>query len=574
MKRRSEASSAAAAHWSKVGEKKRSVEKEVVEKKNEEEKTGEREDKNYTKPSTTDRKQSHNSPIRLFYSPSCDPNDNQDTVMLSELIGIGSLVETFQFNFTIDVRLFLSYLHPQFSSQRRKVTFVTGTPLYDQQEWGPDLDKLFGKFNITQVVADLPVRYGTHHSKMMVNFYDDDSCEVIIMTCNITKLDFGGLTQMCWRSERLYKEKPGQGSASIRGNRFKRDLINYIKAYKKRPLNELCERLKQYDFLKVNVDLVASFPGDYRLGNVGDDDELYGYGKLYQVLKRNGCLLDNTDAKKHYRVLSQVSSIAYPLTVKKTETSSVFTHLLCPLIFSLNSKKKIPLIEPGTKNATSHQLSHNYTPQIVYPSVEDVAANNVGFGAGQLIHFNYSTTKKHKDHYQQNINPYLYRWRPNGAKTTGREYTPPHVKLYMCDNGDNWQSIKWIMMGSHNLSKQAWGGGKGFRYWDNTDTYEVSSYELGVFVTPESSSNGGNTPPNGCKLLVPSYKCDSIELSTSLSTSLAPSNTPSLTKLPVRLPLQLPPAKYSSSDKPWSALVNFGSSIKDKFGQCYNGLDS
>lgn len=73
------------------------------------------------------------------------------------------------------------------------------------------------------------------------------------------KIDFGGLTQMCWKSGRLHRSN---GNISPeRGARFQKDLKNYLFRYKKNPLRELGKSLDEYDFLPVNIELVASAPG-------------------------------------------------------------------------------------------------------------------------------------------------------------------------------------------------------------------------------------------------------------------------------------------------------------------------
>lgn len=178
------------------------------------------------------------------------------------------------------------------------------------------------------------------------------------------------------------------------------------------------------------------------------------------------------------------------------------------------------LVPPGRQGSLGHQKFHNYTPHIIYPTRSEVTSNRLGPAAGLAIHFNHTRNKTAASQYHQNIKPYLCKWNP-GNDVTGRETTPPHVKLYMSDNGDNWRSLKWVFLGSHNLSKQAWGGGKGFGGWYDIEEYEVSSWELGVLVTRE----GG---------LHPVYKSDF---------SLEPG--------PVRLPFELPPTKYGD-EEPWS----------------------
>lgn len=473
------------------------------------------------------------STIRLLYNSSNNmvekPHDetvNLDTVTVHELVGTSDLVETFQFNFSIDLEFFLTYLHPEFSKNNRKITFISGN---SQLAAHPLRKMIETKFNISEVVAPLPNRFASHHSKMMINFYLDDSVEVVIMTSNLTQLDFGGLTQAVWRSGRL---QLGDTTASL-GKRFKRDLSGYLAKYGNARIDNLVDRLAKYNFNPVEVELVASAPGVYSLDKLGSKDEAYGYGKLRQVLHRNDLLIKNS--KKSHNLLAQVTSIAYPYSSKKGNTASVFSHLLCPLVFSSWTKQ----LEPGSAPSQEHQREFNYEPHIVYPTAKEVASSNFGYLSGSALHFKYSGSVIHQNQYTQNIKPYLRKWGPS-SNVTGRESVAPHVKYYACDNGDNWKTLRWVLVGSHNLSKQAWGfpqnkiGG---------ETYEVSSYELSVLVVGHK------------KGLVPVYNQD---ISTEPNVN------------PVRFPFTLPPTKYGTGDKPWSAGEDCGL-MKDRWGNLHHG---
>lgn len=503
------------------------------------------------------------SQIRLLSDPSyslhgikTDLDVNKDTLLLADLVGSKDLKETYQFNFSVDLEFFLMHLHPNMSRQLRKITFITGSRLLDPDELTQDIALIKSKFNINELTADLPTRFGTHHTKMMINFYEDDTCEIIIMTCNLQKIDFGGLTQMCWKSGRLHRSNGNMSPE--RGARFQKDLKNYLFRYKKNPLRELGKSLDEYDFLPVNIELVASAPGFFNMAESTNDSEIYGYGKLYQVLRRNNLLIDNSKGENKYNVLAQVSSISYPFATEKLNTASIFSHLLCPLIFSGMSKASFNLLKPGAALFKNHQNTHNYRPHILYPSVDDVANSNVGFASGQALHFKFTTTPTHRNQYEQNIKPYLYRWQSGSqADETGRENVVPHVKLYMCDNGDDWSTLRWVLMGSHNLSKQAWGAKNETRFTNNDPlVYKVSSYELGVLIP-------GNMDPNDDGItLKPIYGRD---------TFLAPQHN---NDTPLRIPFKLPPVKYKPSERPWSALINYGNNLKDRFGQCYYGLDA
>lgn len=472
------------------------------------------------------------SAIHILYNSSnsliddLDDSVNLDTVTIHELVGTADLLETFQFNFSIDLEYFLTYLHPDFSKNKRNITFISGN---SHLAGHPLRKEIENKFNISELIAPLPNRFASHHSKMMINFYLGDQVEVVIMTCNLTQLDFGGLTQAVWRSGKLHMGE----TTAIRGKRFKRDLTSYLKKYGMPKIDKLIERLGKFNFNPVEVELVVSAPGIYSFDKIGAKDETYGYGKLRQVLHRNDLLVKNS--KKMHNVLAQVTSIAYPYASKKGETASVFTHLLCPSMFTSWKKQ----LAPGSVPSQEHQKEFNYEPHIIFPTAKEVAASNFGYLSGSAVHFNFSGTLTHQNQYTQNVKPYLRKW-GSSSKSTGRESVTPHVKYYACDNGDNWRTLKWVLVGSHNLSKQAWGYPQTRTHGQ---TFEVSSYELSVLVI-------GNK-----KGLIPVYGLDF-------------SSDPNAT--PVRLPFGLPPSKYAIDDKPWSAGENHGQ-MKDRWGNFHHG---
>lgn len=576
--KRSEAAIAAAQHWSNTKRHKentieqegtksahephigiRESPKEVIVVSSEDEEIDEKVNNEPSQISEQNRSQ-----IRLMSDPSYSLHEtkteydiNKDTVLLSDMVGSEDLKETYQFNFSVDLDFFLMHLHPNMSKYLRKITFITGSRLLDANELTLDIAFIKSKFNISELTADLPIRFGTHHTKMMINFYTDETCEIIIMTCNLQKIDFGGLTQMCWKSGRLNKSSGGK--TPKRGALFQKDLKSYLCRYKKKPLHDLSKYLDDYDFLPVNIELVASAPGFFNMAESTDESEIYGYGKLYQVLKRSNLLIDNSKREAKYNILAQVSSISYPFATEKLNTASIFSHLLCPLIVSGKSRVSFNLLKPGAELFKKHQNEHNYKPHILYPSAEDVANSNIGFASGQALHFKYTTTPTHRNQYEQNIKPYLYRWQSKSSKDeTGRENVSPHVKLYMCDNGDDWSTLRWVLMGSHNLSKQAWGAKNGAKFTNGDPLiYQVSSYELSVLIPGNVNQNDNNS-----HILKPVYGSDTF-----------PTGQRS-TSVPLRMPFKLPPVKYQPSDMPWSALINYGHNLKDRFGQCYYGLDT
>lgn len=472
------------------------------------------------------------SPIHLLTNPSYGLSDelptevNTDTVTIAELVGQQDLLETYQFNFNVDLEYFLTFPHSNFAKNRRKIVFITGSPILGNHP----LRDLFRKaFDISEAVAPLPNRYASHHSKMMINVFESGEIEIVIMTCNLTQLDFGGLTQAVWRSGRLKKGK----TTSKTGKRFRIDLLRYLSKYGLSVTKTIIKRIDNLDYSSVEVELVASAPGKYSLEDIGKKSEAYGYAKLRQVLERNLLLIEDTNPE--HKFLAQVTSIAYPYTSKNGQCGSVFSHLLCPLIF----KDWLKQLDPGAQSFESHQTDFNYSPQIMFPTTKDIAHSNFGFLSGSAVHFKCTKSTVYGSQYEQNIRKYLYKWGASGD-STGRERVTPHVKYYACDNGDNWESLKWVLVGSHNLSKQAWG----YPVAKSGGTeYQVDSFELSVLV------------PGKHKPLIPVYGKDVCE---------------DQNGTPVRFPFVVPPTKYDKRDQPWSVDVDCGK-LKDRWGNEYHG---
>lgn len=414
----------------------------------------------------------------------------KDGVSLEELVP-PDLTATFQFNFSVDVAFFLAHL-PDCD-----VTFVTGADLSDQRAERP----------FRSLRAPLADRFGSHHTKMMVNFFATE-VEVVILTANLTMLDFGGLTQMCWRSGRLpLGRSRGQGAV------FQRDFVHYLRRYRLKEVSALAQTLARYDFSAVDVELFALVPGTFDLAEVTTDSETYGYGKFHQLLRRNHQPVPEGTTN----VLAQVSSIAAPYKSRGGETALVFSHIICPIVAAAPEAPR--LLEAGAEPFRQLQRRHRLSPLIVYPSVADMSRCCVGWGGGQLSHFNYTSSAPARAQFAQNIEPYLCRWH---SALRGR--APAHVKMYLCDNADAWGSLRWAVMASHNLSKQAWG------YPTKDTLFKVASYELGVFV----SGRG--------RRLVPSRD--------------------------VLVPFDLPPRRYAATDRPWSYRVP--TNTRDIYGRVYH----
>ena len=70
-----------------------------------------------------------------------------------------------------------------------------------------------------------PYPYGTHHTKLMIFIYDDDSVRVVVSTANLVPSDWENRTQGLWIGPKC---PPGQGDSPTA---FKSCLLRYLQSY-------------------------------------------------------------------------------------------------------------------------------------------------------------------------------------------------------------------------------------------------------------------------------------------------------------------------------------------------------
>lgn len=335
-------------------------------------------------------------------------------------------------------------------------------------------------------------RWGSHHSKLMVLVFGDGTLQVVIHTANLIPVDWDNLTQGVWMSPRLKKsaQSGGDGDASADssiGHQFKRDFIKYLAAYKTKSTDRAVKLVQEFDFSPVKAHLVASVPGNYQPN--GADYRQWGLCRLQKVLQSINC--------KGGQLVAQISSIASLGPSQSTYLNSVEQALNGQPV---NSKDK-PLCEMD----------------IVYPTVQDVQESLGGYMSGTSIHLRRQQPQEKKQ--MEYIGPRLRKW---AAVEAGRQRAAPHIKTYFRTTPDS-RALKWFMLTSANLSKQAWGivnKTKGNQW--------IQSWECGVLVTANMF---------GYDSFTPIYKRDC-------------GPDPGVY---IRMAYDIPLSRYSSGDKAWSS---------------------
>uniref|UniRef100_A0A4W6G585 Tyrosyl-DNA phosphodiesterase 1 n=1 Tax=Lates calcarifer TaxID=8187 RepID=A0A4W6G585_LATCA len=293
--------------------------------------------------------------------------------------------------------------------------------------------------------AKLDIAFGTHHTKMMLLWYEE-GFRVIILTSNLIRADWYQKTQGMWMSP-LFPRLP-KGSSVSEGESptfFKRDLLEYLASYRAPELEEWIQRIKEHDLSETRVYLVGSTPGRY----VGSDMERWGHLRLRRLLYEH---TEPIPGEERWPVIGQFSSIGSMGLDKTKWLAGEFQRTLTTL---------------GKSSLRSDPPVH-----LLYPSVEDVRTSLEGYPAGGSLPYSIQTAQK-----QLWLHSYFHRWKAN---TTGRSHAMPHIKTYMRTSPDFTQ-LAWFLVTSANLSKAAWGALE-----KNNTQVMVRSYELGVLFVPSA----------------------------------------------------------------------------------------
>lgn len=458
---------------------------------------------------------------------------DKDTASLSDLVGSKDLIRTYQFNMLID----FDYLSRFVTSKDCEFTLINKSD--DDHLHIKDQSWERYKIHTIDVSSKLP-KYGTHHTKMMVNFYRDDTCQIVLHTMNLTEADHKIQTQMCWMSPQLEMHKdvndwfdfnqPNLSLIDETGLVFKRDFIAYLLTYENNDINKLIDQVAKYDFSPIDVVFVASTPGHYQFTDWNkltkpSSKPMFGYGRLWQVI--HILKLQSLMGK----LVGQVSTIAGPCDNWKR---NVFVHVLTSCV-----EKGYPISKKADYKYVANK--NKVEPVIIWPTVTEILKSCAAPLSGIALHL---TSRGKWAAYERQfleIKNYFHRWscsdEPELSKA-GRSNLAPHVKTYTVTE-DNFKTLKWFLMTSANISHQAWGKPKGY----NTIEYDICSFEAGIFIAPQLLKIKSNIE-NKTQILEPTYGRDSVVDEHSLSGSVC--------KIGLRLPYDTPLKKYTATDKAWS----------------------
>lgn len=243
--------------------------------------------------------------------------------------------------------------------------------------------------------------FGTHHSKMLIILRHDDMAQVVIHTANMIPRDWTNMAQAVWRSPLLPLDQKtshhpsggvNQAPAIGTGNKFKIDLLNYLRAYNQKRIvcRSLVEKLGKYDFSAVQAALVASVPGRH---NTFDETEETHWG--WAALKKALRTIPVQEGKSE--IVVQISSIA---TLGPTDA-----WLRKSLFDSLRVSKNKVKDEPKFK--------------VVFPTPDEIRRSLDGYESGGSIHTKTQSSQQAKQLLY--LKPMFCHW-ANDADRGGGEF--------------------------------------------------------------------------------------------------------------------------------------------------------
>ncbi|EEU40239.1 uncharacterized protein NECHADRAFT_34138 [Fusarium vanettenii 77-13-4] len=406
------------------------------------------------------------SPWQLTWIQDLSEEDNRDAVSLRDLLGDPLIAECWEFNFLHDIHFLMDAFDPD-TRHLVKVHVVHGF-WKREDESRIAIEQAAAEFNNVQIhIAPMPEMFGTHHSKMMILFRHDDTAQVIIHTANMISKDWTNMTNGIWKSPLLPKMTvaPTHTTSSPEdhpvgsGDRFKIDLLNYLRAYDRRKITckALTDELVHYDFSSIKAALVASVPGRHNIRDLSETS--WGWAALKRCLQQVPC-----EDQEQSEIVVQISSIA---------TLGAKEDWLKKTLFEPLSRCKNPSLgKPKFK--------------VVFPTADEIRRSLDGYASGGSIHTKIQSAQQAKQ--LEYLRPIFHHWAndsPSGAKLPegatvkdgGRKRAAPHIKTYIRSNKS---SIDWALLTSANLSKQAWGEAA-----RPTGEMRIASWEIGVLVWPE-----------------------------------------------------------------------------------------
>lgn len=394
------------------------------------------------------------SPFKLMKSEVYDQNiESAHFITLKQIFGNKALRRCFLFSFQYQLDFLLEQFHPDIKA----ITIVAQSGTIN-----PCTTEVATSFidRLSIIEFTMPP-YTCHHSKMIINFYEDGSCMIFLPSNNFTYAETNFPQQVCWTSPKLmYSEN----TFAKKSSPFQNDLLDYMHSYGIPKIERsIIPHIQKLDFSPLDgVDFIYSTPSK-------------GYTSGFQLLARKlSTTLSNAPGNRSNHYLCQTSTIG--ASISKKAPANLFTHVFVPILEK---------IMPGTaKLMDTHNLlkefkSHNIIPYLLYPTVEEIRTSPTGFLCSGWFHFNYL---RDRPHYDMLLNQFSIFYKQDPTRLSQeRRATPSHSKFYMksSTNGETpagsspFDNLDWCVYSSSNLSYSAWGKA----------VARPRNYEVGILLT-------------------------------------------------------------------------------------------
>jgi tyrosyl-DNA phosphodiesterase-1 len=333
---------------------------------------------------------------------------------------------------------------------------------------------------------------------------------VIVHTANLLEEDLTLQTNGAFIQDFFLKSKgKSDSSDTTKIPDFEQTLISYMNTYgysqtrrwstqRDEPEMTLSKQLSLFNFSSAKAVLIPSSPGYYKL--VHDECHHQGYLKVKRSIEKYVGSNSKSALSAYGPVVCQFSSIG-----------AISEKWLREFVGSLS----VPV-------AKKHRPLGNLVDavKLVWPTGKEIQSSVQGIGGGG------SVPGRLKNLSKPFLNPLYCKWSCNTSNPIFKGRNVPHIKTYYQLNSDD--SFAWFMLGSHNLSKAAWGEVINGRYGQ---CLRVNSWELGVFMCPNLLAN----------------ETESVVL----SPVGVDSNPRTAATIPIPLPYNCRPKHYQSVDAPW-----------------------
>lgn len=376
-------------------------------------------------------------------------------ITLDDILYDCNLEKTILFSFQYELNFILPKIHPKVSH----ITLIaqTGTiiPL-TIKHYIPMMKK-------TQIIEFEMPPYSCHHSKMIINFYKDRSCQIFLPSNNFTYNETNYPQQVCWCSPILSPINQNRNGYVRTKNKFQENLISYLKSYNIKELkyHSIIYDLQKVDFSPLN-DNEISF-----IFSTTNKKVTSGLRLLNETLLEKSLLIDNDDINSNMsrHFLCQTSSMGGSLS--RIKPINIFTHLMIPTwcnLLKINANdKRIKYIETDTLCKLYKDMKIH--PYIVYPTLNELKSSIYGPMIEGWFNFYYERNipyysmlkDKFRIFYKQNPKDVSFRRGP----------IPSHSKFYLSTTvtgeettgmkNNIFQELDWCCYTSSNLSMNAWG---------------------------------------------------------------------------------------------------------------------